>query len=134
MPRSPTGASARRSPRVLIKSLERNALHTSRIRDMVRLDGNRSSVIFRLQHFPDAGKHNRRPAGRTRIAARGGGWNYRRGRLLADRRPQSRPLARKLILLVGAARFELTTPCPPGIGSIVPREDISGQTPCKSLE
>jgi hypothetical protein len=32
---------------------------------------------------------------------------------LADRRPQSRPLARKLILLVGAARFELTTPCPP---------------------
>src|ERR1019366_6618254 len=42
MPRSPSGASARRSPRVLIKSLERNALHTSRIRDMVRLNGNRS--------------------------------------------------------------------------------------------
>src|SRR5450759_2285795 len=43
MPRSPSGASARPSPRVLIKSLERNALHTSRIRDMVRLNGNRSS-------------------------------------------------------------------------------------------
>jgi hypothetical protein len=42
MPRSPSGASARPSPRVLIKSLERNALHTSRIRDMVRLNGNRS--------------------------------------------------------------------------------------------
>src|ERR1019366_3195285 len=44
MPRSPSGASARRSPRVLIKSLERNALHTSQIRDMVRLNGNRSNV------------------------------------------------------------------------------------------
>src|ERR1019366_3806308 len=43
MPRSPSGASARPSPRVLIKSLERNALHTSRIRDMVRLNGNRSN-------------------------------------------------------------------------------------------
>src|SRR5450756_2529608 len=43
MPRSPSGASARPSPRVLIKSRERNALHTSRIRDMVRLNGNRSS-------------------------------------------------------------------------------------------
>jgi hypothetical protein len=31
-----------RLSRVLIKSLERNALHTSRIRDMVRLNGNRS--------------------------------------------------------------------------------------------
>src|ERR1017187_7029266 len=50
MPRSPSGASARPSPRVLIKSLELNALHTSRIRDMVRLNGNRSrnalSVLF----------------------------------------------------------------------------------------
>src|ERR1039458_4813623 len=46
MPRSPSGASARPSPRVLIKSLELNALHTSRIRDMVRLNGNRSSVSF----------------------------------------------------------------------------------------
>src|SRR5450759_603333 len=44
MPRSPSGASARPSPRVLIKSLERNALHTSRIRDMVRLNGNRSKI------------------------------------------------------------------------------------------
>src|ERR1019366_8183383 len=47
MPRSPSGASARRSPRVLIKSLERNALHTSRIRDMVRLNGNRSRLTIR---------------------------------------------------------------------------------------
>src|ERR1019366_1256334 len=45
MPRSPSGASARPSPRVLIKSLERNALHTSRIRDMVRLNGNRSNGV-----------------------------------------------------------------------------------------
>src|ERR1019366_8115589 len=44
MPRSLSGASARPSPRVLIKSLERNALHTSRIRDMVYLNGNRSST------------------------------------------------------------------------------------------
>src|ERR1035437_3537105 len=42
MPHSPSGASARPSPHVLIKSLEKNALHTSRIRDMVRLNGNRS--------------------------------------------------------------------------------------------
>src|SRR5450759_4603751 len=48
MPRSPSGASARPSPRVLIKSLERNALHTSQIRDMVRLNGNRSSAVFSL--------------------------------------------------------------------------------------
>src|ERR1019366_1904754 len=47
MPRSPSGASARRSPRVLIKSLERNALHTSQIRDMVRLNGNRSNGVGR---------------------------------------------------------------------------------------
>src|SRR5450759_2199580 len=46
MPRSPSGASARPSPRVLIKSLERNALHTSRIRDMVRLNGNRSNGTY----------------------------------------------------------------------------------------
>src|SRR5208283_2880518 len=42
MPRSPSGASARPSPRVSIKSLELNALHTSRIQDMVHLNGNRS--------------------------------------------------------------------------------------------
>ncbi|MGD0332228.1 MAG: transposase, partial [Xanthobacteraceae bacterium] len=40
--RSPSGASARPSPRVSIKSLELNALHTSRIQDMVDLNGNRS--------------------------------------------------------------------------------------------
>jgi len=43
MPRSPSGASARPSPRVSIKSLELNALHTSRIQDMVHLNGNRSN-------------------------------------------------------------------------------------------
>src|SRR5450759_568580 len=48
MPRSPSGASARPSPRVLIKSLERNALHTSRIRDMVRLNGNRSKSTLHI--------------------------------------------------------------------------------------
>src|SRR5450759_269849 len=42
MPRSPSGASARPSPRVSIKSLELNALHTSQIQDMVHLNGNRS--------------------------------------------------------------------------------------------
>src|SRR5450759_820925 len=47
MPRSPSGASARPSPRVLIKSLERNALHTSQIRDMVRLNGNRSNSKYK---------------------------------------------------------------------------------------
>src|SRR5450759_2121799 len=45
MPRSPSGASARPSPRVSIKSLELNALHTSRIQDMVHLNGNRSNVL-----------------------------------------------------------------------------------------
>src|ERR1035437_5793556 len=45
MPHSPSGASARPSPHVLIKSLELSALHTSRIQDMVRLNGNRSSAI-----------------------------------------------------------------------------------------
>src|SRR5450756_224468 len=44
MPRSPSGASARPSPRVSIKSLELNALHTSQIQDMVHLNGNRSSL------------------------------------------------------------------------------------------
>src|SRR5665811_684432 len=48
MPRSPSGASARPSPRVSIKSLELNALHTSQIQDMVHLNGNRSSG----RHFP----------------------------------------------------------------------------------
>src|ERR1019366_5936901 len=42
MPHSPLGASARPSPLVSIKSLELNALHTSRIQDMVHLNGNRS--------------------------------------------------------------------------------------------
>src|SRR5665811_24490 len=44
MPRSPSGASARPSPRVSIKSLELNALHTSQIQDMVHLNGNRSKA------------------------------------------------------------------------------------------
>ena len=44
MPRSPSGASARPSPRVSIKSPELNALHTSRIQDMVHLNGNRSNL------------------------------------------------------------------------------------------
>src|ERR1035437_7142214 len=42
MPHSPSGASARPSPHVSIKSLELNALHTSQIQDMVHLNGNRS--------------------------------------------------------------------------------------------
>src|ERR1017187_3162862 len=45
MPRSPSGASARPSPHVSIKSLELNALHISQIQDMVHLNGNRSNVI-----------------------------------------------------------------------------------------
>src|SRR5665811_756473 len=44
MPRSPSGASATPSPRVSIKSLELNALHTSQIQDMVHLNGNRSNA------------------------------------------------------------------------------------------
>src|ERR1035437_2222864 len=44
MPHSPSGASARPSPHVSIKSLELNALHTSQIQDMVHLNGNRSSL------------------------------------------------------------------------------------------
>src|ERR1035441_561686 len=43
MPHSPSGASARPSPHVSIKSLELNALHTSQIQDMVHLNGNRSN-------------------------------------------------------------------------------------------
>src|ERR1017187_6747048 len=46
MPHSPSGASARTSPHVSIKSLELNALHTSQIQDMVHLNGHRSSVCF----------------------------------------------------------------------------------------
>src|ERR1039458_9912582 len=42
MPHSPSGASARPSPHVSIKSLELNALHISQIQDMVHLNGNRS--------------------------------------------------------------------------------------------
>src|SRR5208282_3311665 len=49
MPRSPSGASARPSPRVSIKSLELNALHTSRIQDMVHLNGNRSRVSIPVE-------------------------------------------------------------------------------------
>src|ERR1017187_4503072 len=45
MPHSPSGASARPSPHVSIKSLELNALHTSQIQDMVHLNGNRSSRL-----------------------------------------------------------------------------------------
>src|ERR1019366_5832524 len=44
MPHSPSGASARPSPHVSIKSLELNALHISQIQDMVHLNGNRSRV------------------------------------------------------------------------------------------
>src|ERR1019366_5840834 len=47
MPHSPSGASARPSPHVSIKSLELNALHTSQIQDMVHLNGNRSNLRFR---------------------------------------------------------------------------------------
>src|ERR1035441_5518703 len=43
MPHSPSGASARPSPHVSIKSLELNALHISQIQDMVHLNGNRSN-------------------------------------------------------------------------------------------
>src|ERR1017187_7302946 len=46
MPHSPSGASARPSPHVSIKSLELNALHISQIQDMVHLNGNRSSRQF----------------------------------------------------------------------------------------
>src|ERR1019366_3359300 len=46
MPHSPSGASARPSPRVSIKSLVLNALHTSQIQDMVHLNGNRSNVPY----------------------------------------------------------------------------------------
>src|ERR1017187_3775180 len=46
MPHSPSGASARPSPHVSIKSLELNALHTSQIQDMVHLNGNRSSTTL----------------------------------------------------------------------------------------
>src|SRR5665811_2268140 len=52
MPRSPSGASARPSPRVSIKSLELNALHTSQIQDMVHLNGNRSSLTSAGQIVP----------------------------------------------------------------------------------
>src|ERR1035441_10503298 len=48
MPHSPSGASARPSPHVSIKSLELNALHTSQIQDMVHLNGNRSNGVVRL--------------------------------------------------------------------------------------
>jgi hypothetical protein len=41
-PHSPSGASARPSSRVSIKSLKLNALHNSRTQDIVHLNGNRS--------------------------------------------------------------------------------------------
>src|ERR1019366_8432980 len=47
MRHSPSGASARPSPRVSLKSLELNALHTSLTQDMVHLNGNRSSASWR---------------------------------------------------------------------------------------
>src|ERR1035437_7478310 len=59
MPRSPSGASARPSPHVLIKSLELSALHTSQIRDMVRLNGNRSSAT--CGHRACRSKQRKRP-------------------------------------------------------------------------
>src|ERR1019366_3990572 len=46
MRHSPSGAFARPSPRVSLKSLELNALHTSRTQDMVHLNGNRSSATL----------------------------------------------------------------------------------------
>src|ERR1039457_2110439 len=49
MPHSPSGASARPSPHVSIKSLELNALHTSQIQDMVHLNGNRSKQHRRIR-------------------------------------------------------------------------------------
>src|ERR1019366_2727755 len=51
MPHSPSGASARPSPHVSIKSLELNALHTSQIQDMVHLNGNRSNAL--VAHMRD---------------------------------------------------------------------------------
>src|ERR1019366_865658 len=51
MPHSPSGASARPSPHVSIKSLELNALHISQIQDMVHLNGNRSSALDRLSRY-----------------------------------------------------------------------------------
>ena len=42
------------------------------------------------------GKHDGRPAGRIRVADRGGGRDYRRRGLLADRGAQGRGLARRL--------------------------------------
>src|ERR1035437_8105161 len=51
MPHSPSGASARPSPHVSIKSLELNALHISQSQAMVHLNGNRSSLLGRrLDH------------------------------------------------------------------------------------
>src|ERR1039457_2848896 len=44
MPHSPSGASARPSPHVSIKSLELHELHISQIEDMVHLNGNRSNA------------------------------------------------------------------------------------------
>src|ERR1017187_7280504 len=45
MRHSLSGASARPSPRVSLKSLELNALHTLRTQDMVHLNGNRSNLV-----------------------------------------------------------------------------------------
>src|ERR1019366_2464612 len=106
MPRSPSGASARPSPRVLIKSLELNALHTSRIRDMVRLNGNRSSLCHVAVPVGDSagvyGNIGKRPLappwrndglhqmpnviGPTRRFMLGGGLTFQMGHIFGERR------------------------------------------------
>src|SRR5450756_1688625 len=59
MPRSPSGASATPSPRVSIKSLELNALHTSQIQDMVHLNGNRSNEeVDEIEAAAQDGRHD----------------------------------------------------------------------------
>src|SRR5450631_369357 len=61
MRHSPSGASARPSPRVSLKSLKLNALHTLRTQDMVHLNGNRSRAFFEKTESLDS------PAGTNRI-------------------------------------------------------------------
>src|ERR1019366_1221130 len=79
MRHSPSGASARPSPRVSLKSLELNALHTSQTQDMVHLNGNRSNGtsgtpfshlrFLRCRRFAGAELHSL-----DQPAARGSGW------------------------------------------------------------
>src|ERR1017187_5920313 len=66
MPHSPSGASARPSPHVSIKSLELNALHISQIQDMVHLNGNRSSATEH-SHLRDRSHRTHRQGLRTRL-------------------------------------------------------------------